>query len=95
LDAFQIPHIFEEFNERFNISESVASTEEGKIAFNVIDVFIESLLGALRSLSEHLKIEVICGDMTQELAKIRFNGDVSRPPEFPRMYYRMWLSNVP
>lgn len=94
LDAYQLPHSIEEFCESLNISEGLA--EHGKTTFLATKAFFDSIVEAIRALKGRLKLEVICGDLTQELSKMRFSGDESRPADFPKSdYARMWLSNVP
>ncbi|SJL02426.1 uncharacterized protein ARMOST_05753 [Armillaria ostoyae] len=44
--------------------------------------------------SYHIKIELLQGDISQELMKMAYGID-NRPPDFPRTFTRMWLSNVP
>lgn len=94
LDAFHIPHCIEDFSEDHGLSKKLP--EHDKTTFLVTNAFFDSLLNAFRALGGRLKLEIICGDLTQELSKMRFRGDKSRPADFPRSdYARMWLSNVP
>lgn len=50
---------------------------------------------SLKLLGSHVKIEVLCGSLNEEVAKMRLKSDTERPETFPRLYTRMWLSNVP
>ncbi|TFK90199.1 hypothetical protein K466DRAFT_543778 [Polyporus arcularius HHB13444] len=65
------------------------------LAWQTCDAFFREVAAALKTLGSRIRIELICGGLSEELAKMRFNGDLTRPKEFPRKYTRMWLSNVP
>jgi hypothetical protein len=61
---------------------------------NFIDLF-EKVAEALSSLKNQVKLEFICGELTEELLKMQFGCDSTRPAGFPRKYKRGHLSNVP
>lgn len=64
-------------------------------SYSVGEAFFGGVVNALKVLKGHLTLQILHGDLMHELAKVRLNGDHSRPAEFPRKYTRMWLSNVP
>lgn len=63
--------------------------------FKSMMVFFDFLGQSIKTMDRHVKVELLYGDMVEELAKMRLKTDVMRPPEFPRTFLRMWLSNVP
>ena len=65
------------------------------LAWDVCSTFFDEVAAALDTLGTHVTLEVVCGGLFEELARMRCGDDVSRPPQFPRKYLRMWLSNVP
>lgn len=65
------------------------------LAWQTCATFFKEVADALLALRSHITLEIIVGGLSEELAKMRFGGDVTRPKEFPRKYTRMWLSNVP
>lgn len=75
-------------------SKACEAADDAQLFFSGA-AFLELFGKALRELSGHIKIELLAGGLIEELAKMRFKADVSRPAEFPRFYTRMWLSNVP
>ncbi|KAI0719795.1 hypothetical protein C8T65DRAFT_603249 [Cerioporus squamosus] len=88
VDMFQIINQFHKFNLR-------NKPEDNQTAWDVCSEFFDNVATALKTLGKRVTLEFICGGLSEELAKMRFKGDVARPKEFPRMYTRMWLSNVP
>lgn len=65
------------------------------LAWQTCNTFFQEVAAAMKTLGSRITIELICGGLSEELAKMRFKGDLTRPKEFPRKYTRMWLSNVP
>lgn len=65
------------------------------LAYDVAGEFFEETANAIQGLRGCLTVELICGDISEELARMRYGGDVNRPASFPRRYTRIWLSNVP
>ncbi|KIM72449.1 hypothetical protein PILCRDRAFT_16127, partial [Piloderma croceum F 1598] len=59
------------------------------------DRFFDRVVEALKGMKGHVTIEVLQGELVQEMSKMRFRGDGSRPATFPRSFTRAWLSNVP
>lgn len=73
-----------------------AILSEDSPSFSLFSFFFTftAVVVSVRSLGEHLKFEFICGEVNQELSKIRLRSD-NRPSEFPRKFTRIWLSNIP
>lgn len=97
MDAFQAPRQIMEFNERAGLEEEERETDVGKdgLVFMHVSHFLDGVVEAIKKCEGHVKLEVLLGELTQELAKMRFGGDHTRPISFPRHFTRMWLSNVP
>lgn len=57
--------------------------------------FFESVAEALNAVDGRVKLEVLCGEVIDELKKMQLNADRRRPAEFPKTFNRIWLSNVP
>ncbi|KAI0366581.1 hypothetical protein BV20DRAFT_1124210 [Pilatotrama ljubarskyi] len=93
LDAFEAPSFMADFNHRN--SPDGAPVHLHTLTWDISSKFFEEVAAALRGLRGRVVVELICGGLSEELAKMRFGGDVTRPKEFPRKYTRMWLSNVP
>ncbi|KAH9848533.1 hypothetical protein C2E23DRAFT_785783 [Lenzites betulinus] len=95
-DVFEQIHFVDDFNRRNQAgSKDSISGDANTLAWDVFSTFFEEIAAALRGLSGHIAVELIAGGLSEELAKMRFKGDVTRPDKFPRKYTRMWLSNVP
>ncbi|KAI0738399.1 hypothetical protein C8Q80DRAFT_1124983 [Daedaleopsis nitida] len=73
--------------------ESWQSLLTPKLAWKVCDAFFEDAAAALRNLEQKVTLEFLVGGLSEELAKMRWGGDGSRPKDFPRRFTRMWLSN--
>ncbi|KAI0357689.1 hypothetical protein OH77DRAFT_1502792 [Trametes cingulata] len=93
LDAFEAPSFMADFDHRN--SPDGAPVDLHTLTWDIASAFFEEVVAALKGLRGRVTVELICGGLSEELAKMRFKGDVTRPPEFPRKYTRMWLSNVP
>ncbi|KAI0672184.1 hypothetical protein C8Q78DRAFT_971990 [Trametes maxima] len=95
-DVFEPVGIVDEFSRRGEPSkDSPVTNEVTSTAWNAFNVFLEEVAAALKGLYGHLTLEFITGGLSEELAKMRYKGDITRPATFPREYTRMWLSNVP
>ncbi|KAJ7147614.1 hypothetical protein C8R43DRAFT_1010132 [Mycena crocata] len=95
LDPFEAPGYIDLFNQRFGISSTTDDdTPDAPSVGNFADLF-ERAAEALNVLKGQVKLEFICGELTQELLKIRVGGDHARPAEFPRKFKRGHLSNIP
>ncbi|KAI0719798.1 hypothetical protein C8T65DRAFT_802334 [Cerioporus squamosus] len=92
LNMFDTINQLHRWNERSRPGTQLAVDTLG---WDVCSTFFDEVAAALDTLGTHLTLEFICGGLSEELAKMRFKGDTTRPPEFPRKYLRMWLSNVP
>ncbi|KAF8876861.1 hypothetical protein BD779DRAFT_1677610 [Infundibulicybe gibba] len=91
-DPFTTPISIREFNARFNIKPK---GESRPLAFDHVSGFFQAAANALTTLNGRVTLEFICGDFIQELSKMKFNGDLSRPRHFPRSFTRIYLSNIP
>ncbi|KAJ7777182.1 hypothetical protein B0H16DRAFT_1360889 [Mycena metata] len=95
LDPFEAPGYIDLFNQRFGISSTTDNDRPDAPSYgNFVDLF-EKVAGALSSLKGQIKFEFLCGELTQELSKMRFGSDDTRPADFPQIYTRGHLSNVP
>ena len=95
LNMFGTIDYFDQFNHRQGPRARDARSDLDRMAWRACDAFFEEAAVALKALQSHVTFEFICGGLSEELAKMRFKGDSTRPKEFPRKYTRMWLSNVP
>ncbi|KAI0657611.1 hypothetical protein C8Q70DRAFT_1055762 [Cubamyces menziesii] len=96
LDMFRTVTYFEQFNRRNTPNaQDLVRTDQHILASQVCGAFFEKAANALKGLAGHLTVELLCGGLSEELAKMQWGADVTRPKEFPRKYTRMWLSNVP
>ncbi|KAI0634386.1 hypothetical protein C8Q77DRAFT_1217561 [Trametes polyzona] len=95
VDAFEPVGQVEDFVKRENVEKRRNDGDADELAYDTFDVFFEEIAAALRDLEGHITLELIVGGLSEELAKMRFSGDTTRPAAFPRTYTRMWLSNVP
>ncbi|KAI0772968.1 hypothetical protein BD413DRAFT_492417 [Trametes elegans] len=94
-DAFEPPTDVAEFNDRANANKSLIKHDAGTLAWDTFKTFFEDRSAALHGLGDHVNVEMICGGLSEKLAKMNFKGGLTRPAHFPRKYTRMWLSNVP
>ncbi|KAJ7780170.1 hypothetical protein DFH07DRAFT_465077 [Mycena maculata] len=95
LNPFEAPGYIDLFNHRFGINSTTADDKPDAPCFsNFVDLF-DKVSEALTSLKSQVKLEFLCGELTQELSKMRLGGDHTRPADFPRAYQRGHLSNVP
>lgn len=95
MDPFEPVRDMANFNEKFGLSDPKKNPDPDSPAYFHTTKFFDGVVDALRALAGHLKIEIIQGELMHELSKMRFHGDESRPVEFPRLFTRAWLSNVP
>ncbi|KAI0357691.1 hypothetical protein OH77DRAFT_1435494 [Trametes cingulata] len=72
-----------------------AKVDMNTLAWDIASTFFSEIADALQALRGRITVELICGDLTEELVKMRYQGHATRPSTFPRKYTRMWLSNVP
>ncbi|KAI0366579.1 hypothetical protein BV20DRAFT_971757 [Pilatotrama ljubarskyi] len=95
-DAFELVGYMADFNrQKGREDRRRTSIDMDTLTWEVASTFFTDVADALRGLRGRILVELICGGLPEELAKMRFKGDVTRPPEFPRKFTRMWLSNVP
>ncbi|KII90183.1 hypothetical protein PLICRDRAFT_40377 [Plicaturopsis crispa FD-325 SS-3] len=93
LDMFATTHTVAEFNQRYKISRLNKSAKNSSTMAYLIP-FLDSVVDSVRSLGKHLQCEFICGEINQELSKVRLGSD-TRPNHFPKLFTRIWLSNIP
>lgn len=92
LDMFGTAGSFDDFNRR---NDATGQRDSMEVVWKTCNRFFEEAAAALKALGSKIVLEFICGGLSEELAKMRLKGDLTRPPTFPRKYTRMWLSNVP
>ena len=64
-------------------------------AFSHVSAFFDEVVKSLIVLNDHVQLEMLCGELTQELSRMALGSNSMRPQGFPRMYSRAYLSNVP
>ncbi|KAI0366568.1 hypothetical protein BV20DRAFT_1055566 [Pilatotrama ljubarskyi] len=95
-DPFEPIYSLDDFNEKNKAdAQSIIKNDLYTLAWDAFETFSDAVSAALHGLEGKLTVELIAGGLSEELAKMCFEGDVTRPPAFPRKYTRMWLSNVP
>ncbi|KAK0461720.1 uncharacterized protein EV420DRAFT_124965 [Desarmillaria tabescens] len=90
---FQMVEQIKNFNNRMGLFKG-RKIKNDCPAYSVTEVFFDAVVDSLIALKGRVCIELLQGDMCQELTKMAFNVD-NRPANFPRKFTRMWLSNVP
>lgn len=95
-DAFEAVSFMADFNNRHD-PDALEKPSIGMdtLTYEVAGTFFEGVAHAIQGLRGRITVELVCGGLSEELAKMGLGGDVNRPPAFPRKYTRMWLSNVP
>ncbi|GBE90051.1 hypothetical protein SCP_1800730 [Sparassis crispa] len=88
------------FIEDFNIeckinTHSIDDIEIDSATFMTVSDLFSAVATALKSVKGQVVLELLCGELTQELSKMRFLGDHTRPAKFPRSFTRAYLSNIP
>ncbi|PBK68015.1 hypothetical protein ARMSODRAFT_1005025 [Armillaria solidipes] len=82
--------------ERFGVNSQLLTTvDRNNPAFSIAMFFFDAVVNAIKDMRGRLKLEFLLGDVSQQLAKVNFDTDSSRPMDFPKTFTRMWLSNVP
>ncbi|KAK0437373.1 hypothetical protein EV421DRAFT_1828683 [Armillaria borealis] len=82
--------------ERFGVNSKLLTTvDRNNPAFSVAMFFFDAVVNAIKDMRGRLILEFLLGDVSQQLAKVNFDTDSSRPMDFPKTFTRMWLSNVP
>ncbi|EIW52006.1 uncharacterized protein TRAVEDRAFT_53988 [Trametes versicolor FP-101664 SS1] len=95
-DVFEPVNHIEDFNQRNKTRpKGPLKNDANATAWDTFNAFFDEISNALKGLEGHITVELIAGGLSEELAKMRLGGDVTRPASFPRKYTRMWLSNVP
>lgn len=97
-DVFETIRILEMFARRHEPdAEHSVGVKDGVELFatDVCEMFFGEAAAAVKVMKGRITLEFICGGVSEELAKIRFDEESTRPKDFPRTFTRMWLSNVP
>ncbi|KAI9060061.1 hypothetical protein FKP32DRAFT_1656899 [Trametes sanguinea] len=71
------------------------SINQSMLAVEACTAFFAEVIASIKSLEGRLIVELICGGLAEELAKMQYKADITRPKHFPRKFTRMWMSNVP
>ncbi|KAK0444383.1 hypothetical protein EV421DRAFT_1800777 [Armillaria borealis] len=90
-NAFEMVERITQFNSRMGLLKE-RKMDDDCPAYSVSEIFFDAVVDGLLSLNDHIKIELLQGDISQELMKMAHGID-NRPPNFPRTFTRMWLSN--
>ncbi|KAF9026023.1 hypothetical protein BDZ89DRAFT_1067865 [Hymenopellis radicata] len=93
--AINFVNIVEKFNKRMRLARGQKQTDPDCPSFSILSMFFDGVVEAIANLKGHLTLELLQGDLNEELVKMQNGDDVTRPQSFPRKYTRIWLSNVP
>lgn len=98
-EPFKVIDEIDNFNERLKLTEDLdsckGSVDRNYAAFSVGEVFFQNVAKAIKALNGRLTVEVVRGDVSNTVVKMRAGATQSRPEEFPTRFARIWLSNVP
>ncbi|KAJ7609070.1 hypothetical protein FB45DRAFT_945295 [Roridomyces roridus] len=95
LNSFEAPGQIDKFNHRMGISSTDSNDKPDAPAYtNFVDLF-SKVADAVKALKNQVTLEILCGELTQELSKMLLGCDHTRPASFPRTYQRGHLSNIP
>ncbi|KAL6298482.1 hypothetical protein BKA93DRAFT_65275 [Sparassis latifolia] len=94
MDPFGPIEMFHLFNKRLQLDAKATQGENDARAFQTSSTFFGAVAEAIKALTRHITLEFLVGGITEELAKMTLKVDHTRPDSFPRLYTRMWLSNV-
>ncbi|KIJ64313.1 hypothetical protein HYDPIDRAFT_112299 [Hydnomerulius pinastri MD-312] len=92
-DVFGAPAEVADFNKRFEIPLKNAAYKDDSPTYAFMSSFFEGVVEAIQALSGSIQVEMRCGEVNQEVLKIQ--TQTSRPPQFPKTFTRIWLSNIP
>ncbi|KAH7922618.1 hypothetical protein BV22DRAFT_1070111 [Leucogyrophana mollusca] len=93
-DAFGTVRHIESFNDE-HLDDKLTEKNPDSPAFLHVSRFFDAVVSALRGMAGHVKLEILAGDLSEQLSKMRFDPSSSRADSFPKTYTRAWLSNVP
>ncbi|ETW77481.1 hypothetical protein HETIRDRAFT_446351, partial [Heterobasidion irregulare TC 32-1] len=93
MDPFVFVRSIHQFAERMGLLNN--KIDEDFPSLCVTEIFFDAVVDAFKAFQGCIQIEILLGDLSQELAKTRLPGHRSRPGHFPKSYTRAWLSNVP
>jgi hypothetical protein len=96
-DMFETPRQIREFLFQQYLDSYVNPTGEppDAPAFSHVSAFFGEVAKSLAALGDNVQLEMLCGELTQELTKMTDKSDLQRPAKFPQMYSRAYLSNIP
>lgn len=95
-NGFDSIHAIEIFNVRSGLQKDFGHDLTADCpSYSVVWTFFNAVLEAGRDLNHKIQLEIVCGELHQELLKMRISEDGNRPTQFPKSYTRAWLSNVP
>ncbi|GBE90092.1 hypothetical protein SCP_1801160 [Sparassis crispa] len=93
---FETPAFIEGFNTKYRLNgESAYHRDIDSPTFTVVNDFFVAVAKAIKGMPGRITLEILSGELMQELAKMRLKTDHTRPSEFPRSYTRAYISNVP
>ncbi|KAF9526017.1 hypothetical protein CPB83DRAFT_896481 [Crepidotus variabilis] len=95
LDDFEFIVRIAEFNEDHNLKITDLQAKREWPVFAHVMTFFGGVMDVVKNLKSRLKVEILCGEINSELSKMRLGTDKTRPPDFPRKFMRMWVSNIP
>jgi hypothetical protein len=96
LDPFQAPTQIHQFVQRFGLGKpKVVGKGPLDPAYTHITAFFGAVVKALKDIKNNVQLEFLCGELTQELSKMRMGGREDMPDTFPTEFTRAYLSNIP
>lgn len=85
-----------DFDDRMRLPVDFSSkTAQDCPSYAITWAFFDAVLDGLKVLKDCTQLEILRGELSQEVLKMRTSGDQHRPTHFPKTFTRMWLSNVP
>ncbi|CAA7271282.1 unnamed protein product [Cyclocybe aegerita] len=94
MDAFSIVRSIAAFNQAEGFQQLELVSRSDCPSFLTMSGFFRAVVETMKSLGGKLQVELIVGEICQELSKVRLGTD-SRPGHFPKKFTRIWLSNIP
>ncbi|KAF9528806.1 hypothetical protein CPB83DRAFT_894046 [Crepidotus variabilis] len=79
-----------EFNDSRGLKINNPRAKREWPAFAYIMTFFSAVVDTIKNLKSQIKVEILCGEITSELTKMRLGTDRTRPAGFPRNFTRMW-----
>ncbi|KAL6301519.1 hypothetical protein BKA93DRAFT_796987 [Sparassis latifolia] len=103
-NPFETPHFIEDFNVETGLKpRSSYGTNSDAPAFTAVADFFRATAEAVRGMKDRVVLEVLCGELSQEIAKMQLDNNASRPARFPKsrparfpkLFTRAYVSNIP